>query len=229
MPKHNTQELLAIDNYLQTYGHEKSFDNLVVLDGYIAALTCSKQFIKPSQWLNAIWGGTQNQPIWNNESDFIKFTHYVTNHFNYVKSAIAGETYSPMVYDVGESELEKCQPWCLGFIIGSQYWTQSIDDFDDMMDKHYGMITIFANKNPKKLLKKLKIEIDSKSFDIKKFLYTAVYIIDHYFRKNTAPIDKLTMAYNPNNAGIVTNMKIGRNQPCPCGSGKKYKKCCINN
>ena len=20
--------------------------------------------------------------------------------------------------------------------------------------------------------------------------------------------------------------KIGRNQPCPCGSGKKYKKCC---
>jgi hypothetical protein len=23
-------------------------------------------------------------------------------------------------------------------------------------------------------------------------------------------------------------MKIGRNDPCPCGSGKKYKKCCVN-
>ena len=22
--------------------------------------------------------------------------------------------------------------------------------------------------------------------------------------------------------------KIGRNEPCPCGSGKKYKKCCLN-
>lgn len=22
-------------------------------------------------------------------------------------------------------------------------------------------------------------------------------------------------------------MKIGRNEPCPCGSGKKYKKCCM--
>lgn len=21
--------------------------------------------------------------------------------------------------------------------------------------------------------------------------------------------------------------KVGRNEPCPCGSGKKYKKCCI--
>lgn len=23
-----------------------------------------------------------------------------------------------------------------------------------------------------------------------------------------------------------TTAKIGRNDPCPCGSGKKYKKCC---
>ena len=22
------------------------------------------------------------------------------------------------------------------------------------------------------------------------------------------------------------NGKVGRNDPCPCGSGKKYKKCC---
>ena len=25
---------------------------------------------------------------------------------------------------------------------------------------------------------------------------------------------------------IVKGEKIGRNDPCPCGSGKKYKKCC---
>jgi uncharacterized protein YchJ len=24
-----------------------------------------------------------------------------------------------------------------------------------------------------------------------------------------------------------TSKKIGRNDPCPCGSGKKFKKCCI--
>jgi len=26
---------------------------------------------------------------------------------------------------------------------------------------------------------------------------------------------------------IEETRKIGRNEPCPCGSGKKYKKCCI--
>lgn len=28
---------------------------------------------------------------------------------------------------------------------------------------------------------------------------------------------------------IVKGQKIGRNDPCPCGSGKKYKKCCGKN
>jgi len=25
---------------------------------------------------------------------------------------------------------------------------------------------------------------------------------------------------------VVAEKKVGRNEPCPCGSGKKYKKCC---
>ena len=28
---------------------------------------------------------------------------------------------------------------------------------------------------------------------------------------------------------IVKGKKIGRNDPCPCGSGKKYKQCCGKN
>lgn len=28
---------------------------------------------------------------------------------------------------------------------------------------------------------------------------------------------------------IVKGKKVGRNDPCPCGSGKKYKKCCGKN
>jgi preprotein translocase subunit SecA len=36
----------------------------------------------------------------------------------------------------------------------------------------------------------------------------------------------------PNRAGhadvidMKTKQKVGRNDPCPCGSGKKFKKCC---
>ncbi|HHW48958.1 MAG TPA: SEC-C domain-containing protein [Clostridiaceae bacterium] len=29
-----------------------------------------------------------------------------------------------------------------------------------------------------------------------------------------------------NKSRIAVSNKVGRNEPCPCGSGKKYKKCC---
>jgi preprotein translocase subunit SecA len=32
--------------------------------------------------------------------------------------------------------------------------------------------------------------------------------------------------YTPNIPVKEHQRKIGRNEPCPCGSGKKYKKCC---
>lgn len=33
----------------------------------------------------------------------------------------------------------------------------------------------------------------------------------------------------PKKPQIVTTNKVGRNDACPCGSGKKYKKCCNSN
>lgn len=44
------------------------------------------------------------------------------------------------------------------------------------------------------------------------------------------------MAAMAQTSGIYSNQetvkregkKIGRNEPCPCKSGKKYKKCCLN-
>ena len=38
-------------------------------------------------------------------------------------------------------------------------------------------------------------------------------------------ITDLEMLLNPVKTEIA-DKKVGRNEPCPCGSGKKYKKCC---
>lgn len=40
-------------------------------------------------------------------------------------------------------------------------------------------------------------------------------------------IAEITREYRDANIAHATN--IGRNDPCPCGSGKKYKKCCGKN
>ncbi|MGC8784356.1 MAG: SEC-C metal-binding domain-containing protein [Armatimonadota bacterium] len=48
----------------------------------------------------------------------------------------------------------------------------------------------------------------------------------------TAPADDGNGAARPVNraaaGATVKTQKVGRNDPCPCGSGKKYKKCCMN-
>lgn len=66
-------------------------------------------------------------------------------------------------------------------------------------------------KEKEKKLKKLK-ELNAKLVSQKKLLEEKIEIV-------FPDIDEATKKVMP---------KVGRNEPCPCGSGKKYKKCCIN-
>ncbi len=54
---------------------------------------------------------------------------------------------------------------------------------------------------------------------------------DSFFKDNNNFIDSLqetkTLAAQEESAAPLISNKVGRNDPCPCGSGKKYKKCCM--
>ncbi len=36
-----------------------------------------------------------------------------------------------------------------------------------------------------------------------------------------------TVSPGTGKSSSVPDVKVGRNDPCPCGSGKKFKKCCM--
>jgi SWIM/SEC-C metal-binding protein len=40
--------------------------------------------------------------------------------------------------------------------------------------------------------------------------------------EDTSDFDRLLNPQEP----VMAEKKVGRNEPCPCGSGKKHKKCC---
>ena len=50
--------------------------------------------------------------------------------------------------------------------------------------------------------------------------------ISHHERSYFARIDDRWYFTDSENPGPRRVNKVGRNEPCPCGSGKKYKKCC---
>jgi hypothetical protein len=53
-------------------------------------------------------------------------------------------------------------------------------------------------------------------------------ITNIYQQQEMQSKSKQLKAIEPSNNGSIRINKIGRNEPCPCGSGKKYKKCCID-
>ena len=55
------------------------------------------------------------------------------------------------------------------------------------------------------------------------YLYTLEeweYVLDEVTRIG------ILQAYKKSKIVVREQPKVGRNDPCPCGSGKKYKKCC---
>lgn len=148
-----------------------------------------------------------------------------------MKRAIA-ESY----FDLGRSEegdrlfqkyLEESPTWGWGWIGWSdQYW----------------MLAQEGNKNSEKaihiLKQALKVEGLKDKFDVLERLddlYTELdmfeksaeikkRIIDQV-RVNNARRSQISIPTN-RKAVPVTSTKIGRNEPCPCGSGQKYKTCC---
>lgn len=52
---------------------------------------------------------------------------------------------------------------------------------------------------------------------------------DYSKRKSIGSVDKMVdKLLNEANNNLISYDKAGRNDPCPCGSGKKYKKCCLD-
>lgn len=45
-------------------------------------------------------------------------------------------------------------------------------------------------------------------------------------KERAKELEKQTKLLNKQSSMVIKPAKIGRNDPCPCGSDKKYKKCC---
>jgi uncharacterized protein YchJ len=46
-----------------------------------------------------------------------------------------------------------------------------------------------------------------------------------FFETDALKMGRIHIQQFPNRAGVVQSSKIGPNEKCPCGSGKKYKRC----
>lgn len=77
----------------------------------------------------------------------------------------------------------------------------------------------------------VKIEIDPEKLYYNMVEAKAEWLYNLPMWENILPEDKRKTLYKEQKKSgtIVKDAKISRNDPCPCGSGLKYKKCCGKN
>lgn len=80
------------------------------------------------------------------------------------------------------------------------------------------------------LLEEYHVDLDDKSVSSFVEIITAVQNNTRLWANKGHTPNELAALYNRRPplamSGVIKKQKIGRNDPCPCGSGKKYKKCC---
>ena len=96
-----------------------------------------------------------------------------------------------------------------------QYRLEGADMFDDMIEAlkdDVSKIMLNIQKKEENVQRKETAEITGAGLED-----TAINLVDGKITPKEGGINKTV---------VNTEPKIGRNDPCPCGSGKKYKQCC---
>jgi uncharacterized protein len=183
--------------------------------GVLHAVAVAPGLIPPPTWLRIIVpkGGV------GTDEETRKFSGLLDHLFNDVTNALEERR----VIIPEEDDAEGCDSFATGFLAAA------LTDPVWLGDENHWTFTSWAAYLTGKhelisppLLKKMEEVGDARKMTYK-FMDSLVLAADETFRKVRRETLSPTAPTSP--ASFTT--RVGRNEPCPCGSGKKYKKCCI--
>ena len=202
--------------------------NLEQLDGFLAALICGPEIVRPSEYLPLICGDDMVlEDSFGAQSVLQDFLSLVMRHWNVIADTFhSGDVFLPLLLE-DENGISHANDWAKGFLRGMEFhkeqWAALLDD-----DEHGGLLVpIFAlahEHDPDPEMRPYKEAISAEQRE-RLIVGAAAGVtgIHRYFQARGSverqPFDNATTFRR-------TVPKIGRNDPCPCGSGKKFKQCC---
>ena len=160
--------------------------------------------------------------------------------------------YAQKEKDIGEKEIRELERVVLLRIVDNK-WMEHIDDMDELKNgiglRAYGQkdpvvqyrfeggemfdemnlqiklevakIMLHIVRNQRTIKRESNIEITSEGFD--ESALETIHLDKKSGLPNSTPSDSKPQPI------VNQEPKVGRNDPCPCGSGKKYKNCCGKN
>jgi len=212
------QELEDLSNFLESIEDAMSIE---MMDGFFAALVCSPDLVMPSNYFKYVFGEDHE---FETAEDAEKYASLVLRHWNSItKQLIEGEFFDPVMIETEDHS--PGNEWAIGFMTGMQLGGEEWNDYlnDDDQAGVFVPILMLAHENdPDPEMRPEPIDDEQRE---KLFAEIAVGLPRMY--KYMAPFRASALPrHEPIEPFKRTTRKIGRNEPCPCGSGLKFKKCC---
>ena len=212
--------LERVDEDADTAGKDEGVLDITELDGLFTAIVSGPVPVMPSQWLPAVWGDFE--PVWGDEKAFQEILSLMMRHMNAIAHILmeTPEDFEPLYLErkVEGRTYTIVDEWCEGYWRGVQLAQDAWDAGGKEMATLLTPILAFTGVSDWKAH-----EYELKDLEtIQRAITPNVTAIHAYWlarRADYEPVARPVRRSEP---------RVGRNDPCPCGSGKKYKKCCLH-
>ena len=235
-------ELAAYDDLLHDLAaRTESPLSLEGIDGFVTALICGPRMVMPSEYLPVLFDQEDSLALFADEAELSRFMELFQRRWNEIALALNTpvenlahpDALAPLIMD-WDSLLAELPPderaaleaeglpsyasvWAAGFLLAVEHWEDdwalpeaSKDEayVDEMLDPFYVLITPPEELTPEE-------RKTSRDDYVAMAIWGAYDLRDFWRDRGIAPRVPIRREATP-----------GRNDPCPCGSGKKFKKCC---
>ncbi len=199
--------------------------NLETLDGFLTALVISPELVRPTEFVPVILtGDTEDDDlVFESGKDVEQFYDVLMRYWNEINRTFrSGDVYMPYLVEDDEGNVSG-NDWAKGFLAGTQLqpdaWAGIIND-EERAGPFVPIWALFYEHSDDPALRPFKEPItEEKREDLIAGMIAGVKLLYDMFREeHRIAAESTTLRPSPG--------KVGRNDPCPCGSGKKFKKCC---
>ena len=216
-----------LDNFLfervgeetDTEGKNEGILFISELDGFLTAIVSGPETVPMSVWLPVVWGDFI--PECETDEKMMEVVSLIVRHMNNIVSLLMEqpEDFHPLYLQrVVKGEMYLIvDEWCEGYMLGVELSQDAWYLDDPSMKEAFMPIQAFvgdaAYLSHKKELTELRALQDQITLSARKIhanwlAFRSAEVMPASFEK---PV-----------------VKVGRNDPCFCGSGKKFKKCCLH-
>jgi uncharacterized protein len=220
-------EIDELDHFLLYETDVDDSMTLDMLDGYLHALAVGPTTVHPTQWMPRIWGEdfTGMMPPMKGIDQVNRILSLVTRLYNSIVANLEDPD-GPMIvplwstFQDGDRECDDAEIWAYGFIAGmdlcKEDWAPLLENEQGrawlrpiqlLGEDDFGPERDALTRTPEDR-EKLSLQIPD-----------AVLAMHQYWLPHRHAVYERQVARS-------MGSKVGRNDPCPCGSGKKFKKCC---